>query len=756
MGKPLLLFIFHIVIDPLQRMNPIGWDRDGRTYYLLDDTRVYRLTDPPIRPEPKAKPKANSLKAQAARRRASKRRRIESSEELDVDGEEDTVNGIEAEDGKRDDWASGFKWECVATTLAQFHEFIDSFKKTKDPNEKLLRDYLHEEVIPIIEQAEEKMRRKAERREKELLNLQKLATAKRSSRVADRQERERQEREAIEAERKREADLRAAHKEQERQERMDQDRASRMMTREQRIKDREYKRLLHEEELAKMEEEAKKVEAGEARGSERHLKAQMEKRKKDLEDLSAEEDWVFDCSGCGIHGKNIDDGSHSVACEKCNVWQHSKCLGITKAEAEKDDFHFVCKDCKQRIADAKKPKIAPLKFRTGLSSSPPQPQQHAQHGSAVKQKFAGVEIPKNRGPVQQSGVQQPHMGSHGMNGYPVPFSSQLQRPAGSPYFQQPFYHQQASSDYQYGNGQQYVPKPPQLSPYANGFPSNIRSATSSNAPGQQQPYSNAYGMPNGYNPRPGSSSGQVPPRPFQQVSQSPPDSNSAHPTSSYGQYPPYYNGVPHQYQAYPLHHRPTSTHTPSISPRQPTAPTATNNNQSPSQVRMPSPIQNRPSMSPTQGNHEVGRIAGLPQRSPTASHPQQASPVLHQQSPAIHNQVVNGLNSAHTAATPAPISRSPNTIHMSGLSPTKHSPSVPPPSVIPQKNSMSPPPNGLNTGRSVSGTLKFPPEETFAPSPEQLSKAPVPTPAKSASPAQIGHDELQRVNMVPQGTQNCK
>jgi hypothetical protein len=31
----------------------------------------------------------------------------------------------------------------------------------------------------------------------------------------------------------------------------------------------------------------------------------MEKRKKDLEDLSAEEDWVFDCSGCGIYGKNV-------------------------------------------------------------------------------------------------------------------------------------------------------------------------------------------------------------------------------------------------------------------------------------------------------------------------------------------------------------------------------------------------------------------------------------------------------------------
>ena len=69
-----------------------------------------------------------------------------------------------------------------------------------------------------------------------------------------------------------------------------------------------------------------------------------------------------------------DDGSHSVACEKCNVWQHSKCLGISQEAAEKDDFHFVCQDCKRREEDAKKPKIPSLKFHIGSSSSPPSQQ----------------------------------------------------------------------------------------------------------------------------------------------------------------------------------------------------------------------------------------------------------------------------------------------------------------------------------------------------------------------------------------------
>ena len=60
-----------------------------------------------------------------------------------------------------------------------------------------------------------------------------------------------------------------------------------------------------------------------------------------------------------------------MACEECNVWQHSSCLGVSQAEAEKEDFHFVCSDCKRKMEDARKPKIPPLKFKVGSSSSPP-------------------------------------------------------------------------------------------------------------------------------------------------------------------------------------------------------------------------------------------------------------------------------------------------------------------------------------------------------------------------------------------------
>ena len=213
------------------------------------------------------------------------------------------------EEKKLESWEidtfGGFKWECLCINLPDYQEFCESLKKSKDPNEKTLRERLMEEVIPIIEAAEEKRRRKIERRERELFMMEKLVGAKRSSRLADKQDRDRREVEQAEAEKKRLADLAAAHREQERQGKMEQERQYRMMTREQRIKDREYKRILKEEELARDALEQKRIEEGQARGSDRALKQRMERNKKELEDLDAEEDWTFDCSGCGKYGKNF-------------------------------------------------------------------------------------------------------------------------------------------------------------------------------------------------------------------------------------------------------------------------------------------------------------------------------------------------------------------------------------------------------------------------------------------------------------------
>ncbi|KAI4164697.1 MAG: hypothetical protein LQ342_001672 [Letrouitia transgressa] len=355
------------------RIEEIGYDREERLYFVLDDNRLYRRTDPPPPPPPPRKPKANSKKCKTAAR-ASKRRKSEATDDMaskDGDPEDDSGGTKNDKDSTNNDGLDGRIWECLAANLDEYNMFLSTIQKSRDPNEKLLYQRIAEEVLPVIQREEESRTRKKARQDRELMTIQKLATAKRSSRLASKFEREREEQETAEAERKRKADIAAALQEQERRKKMEEARESRMMTREQRLKEREYKRILQEEELANLSEDSKKLNSGEARISERHLKTEMEKRRKELAALTEEDVWNFDCSECGVHGENLDDGTHSVACEKCNVWQHSACLGISQAAAERDDFHFICRDCQRRAEDAAKPKIPPLRFHFGSSSSPP-------------------------------------------------------------------------------------------------------------------------------------------------------------------------------------------------------------------------------------------------------------------------------------------------------------------------------------------------------------------------------------------------
>lgn len=279
------------MLIPFKRIEEFGWDRDGRSYYVLDDNRLYRRTDPPIpAPQrPKKKPKSRSSRASRTSKRTSGIALEEGSDEED----------------KGNDLASEYKWECVAVTLPEYQEFVESIRKSKDADEKELRGRLEEHVLPILEKAEEAQQRKRYKREKELVNLQLLAGAKRSSRLAAKEEKERSDRDAADAARKHEAALSEARREQYRKQQLEDDRQSRMMTREQRTKDREQKRILHQEDMARIKEEEERLERGEGRISARNLKAEREKMQKHLADLSQDDEWVFDCSGCGVYGENL-------------------------------------------------------------------------------------------------------------------------------------------------------------------------------------------------------------------------------------------------------------------------------------------------------------------------------------------------------------------------------------------------------------------------------------------------------------------
>ncbi|EMD00733.1 hypothetical protein BAUCODRAFT_48580, partial [Baudoinia panamericana UAMH 10762] len=395
------------------RMEPVGWDREDRAYFVLDDNRLYRRFDEPLPPPtPKMKPKTKANKRSKGKQtRSSKRRKVEDTEdeELPPDGEQidaepgaqgDTVttNGDSTLSSGRAEEEPGYgftekTWSLVAITLDEYDDFLGSIFRSRDPNERQLHKRITEDVRPIIEKRAEALRQKQLKKLRELENVQKLATAKRSSRLASKFEKEKEEREKQEAEEKRLRNLRMAHEEEDRQRRIEEGHESRRQTREQRIKEREAKRILHEEELQRLqaaeerttsqslEPSSEQADAEQKRISARQTKVQKEQHQKELAELAAEDGsfgkWYFDCSVCGMNGENLDDGTHSLACDRCNVWQHSRCHGFTPKQAEKEGFVFVCKSCKRIEAGGEqldKPKIPPLKLgKKGTSSSPGTP-----------------------------------------------------------------------------------------------------------------------------------------------------------------------------------------------------------------------------------------------------------------------------------------------------------------------------------------------------------------------------------------------
>lgn len=349
------------------RIEPYGWDSRDRTYFVLDDNRIYRLTEAPA---PAPKPKKNTKKAKAASR-SSKRRRVSAAVSEDDDAsDEDSMAG--QPDEPEDDGLGGMKWECLAVSLDEVRQFLATIQKSKDPNEKILREQIQDHLVPILVKQEEFKKRKQLQREKELQALEKMAHAKRSSRIAGRLEQQKVEEQAREEERKRREEEAARRKEEQRQAKMERERERRLVSREQRLKEREMRRLQAEEELAQLSEDSKSVGSGPGRISERHRQAVIKKNRRALQELQDEEDdWIFDCI-CGVYGQ-VDDGTHSVACERCNVWQHSKCLGIAEKDADQDDFHFICSSCRRSEAEeSQQPRVIKLKVNRHASSSPPQ------------------------------------------------------------------------------------------------------------------------------------------------------------------------------------------------------------------------------------------------------------------------------------------------------------------------------------------------------------------------------------------------
>ncbi|KAG4432218.1 hypothetical protein IFR05_012299 [Cadophora sp. M221] len=678
----------------LWRIEPFGWDSEDRTYIVLDDNRLYRRTDPPP-PPPAAKPKKNSKKSKASRR-ASKRRRVSEA----VESETEQVDEAEAENNdtaeKEDDGFGGMVWECIAVTLDEFNTFTASMDKTRDANEKVLRSRIVDDVLPLLEKQEESRKRKQAQKERELLNLEKLATAKRSSRIAGKMEMQKHEDEQREAERKKAAEIAMAKKEQEKWQKLEKERESRMQTREQRLRERDARRILHEEELANLSDNSKKVETGEGRLSERHIKAEIERKKKALEELEEEEDWIFDCI-CGAYGQ-IDDGTHSIACDKCNIWQHSKCVGVKQSEADREDFTFICQTCQRRAKDAERAKNQPpikikINNRPGSSSSQATP----------KPNGTPAAVPHANGnPVAGSSPQKAAYSSPVVQVSPIQFPRQNGYPSLQPGF---------PSLQKTPVQQQPVLQPPQFNGYQISPQRPTPSASYSGPYGPPQMNSGSPSLSLYSNSRPSSSHAFSSPHPQSPTSLPPPGQP---PVFTFVNGSASQQGVSNQtshntpVQPGPVRHAPVQS-TPSNSGNYiyGTAPSAnmvngprpgsSDSGHRRSSFNMPSPLAGVPVLTPS-------NKPPPPQMAPMSNNPFPSSALATesikssppQKSPVPQGPPTTTTDSGHASALPSAAT---------GLSPTKHSPPRPAsngsfgsatPSILPPVTSLSPSPRQQN------------------------------------------------------------
>jgi hypothetical protein len=201
-------------------MEPTGWDSQDRILFVLDDNRMYRRTDPAPPPEPqKPKPKSKSKKSRGTR--TSKRQKV-STPGPEEPVEDETLVQAEEQGDVEDDGLGGMKWECVCVTLEDYQEYMSSIRKSRDPNEKTLYKRLEEDVLPVMQNLAEEQAKKQARKMRELENMQKLAMAKRSSRISSRLEKQKEQEDIEATERRRQEELAMAKAEQEKQKKLEE------------------------------------------------------------------------------------------------------------------------------------------------------------------------------------------------------------------------------------------------------------------------------------------------------------------------------------------------------------------------------------------------------------------------------------------------------------------------------------------------------------------------------------------------------
>ncbi|KAI8145067.1 hypothetical protein BJV82DRAFT_666981 [Fennellomyces sp. T-0311] len=307
------------------RVEPIGYDVKGSSFWLFDDNRLYKETPEPKLKKPQAKKSTRKVRSRSNGTRRSTRRSVQANGE------------VEDEDEDPENWVP---WKLVCLNQHDWEEFPKKFESSKHPIEQrfysmLVNDVLPQ-VLPVIQEHEDAIKKK-----------EALAHRKRSSRLMFR------ELEALEKDQQSVLGetRRSSRREEMKRKREEDEKNSAAKAREERLRDRE--RRQHQREHAQEENERRKALAASKIEAKQEKPASTgKKRGRKPKNKNKDEDvWSFDCV-CGVSGQNIDDGSPMIACERCGTWQHIRCLQnagqIAQDKKTLNKSVFFCKSCQEK------------------------------------------------------------------------------------------------------------------------------------------------------------------------------------------------------------------------------------------------------------------------------------------------------------------------------------------------------------------------------------------------------------------------
>ncbi|CAO3628072.1 unnamed protein product [Cunninghamella blakesleeana] len=343
------------------RVEPVGYDAKGNSYWLFDDNRLYKESKPIKR---------------------------KSQNEPEGTGSDDEENWL--------------PWKLVCISVKDWKSFPERFADSTNSDEqyfyKLLVNDVLPKVVPVIEE-NEKIQKKheaiASRKRSSRLIVREIEALEKQQQIElellskkeggyseelSRSEKRRLEKEKLEKERKtkeREARLLERERKQEEKLKAEEKAAEKArLERERRLQRRtggddieflnqsatdyninnnlmhnqESSTQLHHENNIKAKKSANKTsrKSGKDQVSGKRKRSHKLKVNSLQQQYDDEGSWVFNCI-CGLFGNNLDDGTPMIACEKCNEWQHIECLCNSKQIPQNtndlDQITFICQRC---------------------------------------------------------------------------------------------------------------------------------------------------------------------------------------------------------------------------------------------------------------------------------------------------------------------------------------------------------------------------------------------------------------------------